>query len=122
MKVGFARDLAEKTVKRLRDSGLINDARYAAMLAADMQERKLYPKRRIAMALREKGFSSQDIEDALCNLPDAEEQQALDLLRKKRYKKTSDPAMREKAFGMLGRYGFSYAVSRRAWDLLEEDL
>ena len=121
IKAGFERELATQTVSRLVQSGLINDVRYASMLAADMQERKLYPKRRIAMALRDKGFSSHHIEEALSALSDDEEKQALELLRKKRYNKVSDSAVRERALGMLARYGFSYAVSKRAWELLDEE-
>ena len=81
---GIERTLAQETVYRLCESGLINDERYAMMMARDMQERKLYPKRRIAMALREKGFSSEIISLAVDALPDEEEEQALALLQKKR--------------------------------------
>lgn len=115
------RSLAEETVEKLVSCGLINDERYALMLATDMQNRKLYPKRRIGMALREKGFSSVDIETALANLPDEEEQQALEFLIKKRYNIKNDPTKREKALAMLARYGFSYAVSKRALDRLEDE-
>lgn len=121
-RAGISRDLAEQSVSRLVDSGLIDDARYALRLARDMQERKLYPKRRIAMALREKGFCAQDIEQAVEQLSDEEEQQALELLRKKRYNDIREPAKREKALAMLARYGFSYTVSKRAIDrLVDQD-
>lgn len=116
---GIDKTLAEATVARLCESGLIDDARYAAALARDMSERKLYPKRRVAMALREKGFSAEDIEQALEKLDAQEAQQALELLYKKRYNGKSDAKSKEKALAMLARYGFSYAVSKQAlsmWD------
>lgn len=114
------RALAEATVARLVESGLIDDQRYAEMLARDMSTRKLYPKRRIAMALREKGFDSDTIDEALLQLSCEEEQQALELLRKKGYNGAADYAKREKTLAMLARYGFSYAAARRAMVLWEE--
>ncbi len=119
---GIARDRATATVERLVQSGLIDDKRYALMLARDLTARKLYPKRRVAMALREKGFDSDTIVEILSKLPEEEEQQALELLRKKRYNGASDRKQREKTMAMLARYGFSYAASQRAMALREEEL
>ncbi len=118
---GFDRILSQQAVDRLCDAGLIDDERCAAMLARDMRERKLYPKRRIAMALREKGFCAPVIEAALNALPDSDEQQALELLYKKRYNGADDRGQREKALGMLARYGFSYSVSRHALEEWEKE-
>ena len=117
---GIEKELARTTVERLSESGLIDDARYAAALARDMSERKLYPKRRIGMALREKGFDSATIEAVLYEIEDKEEQQALELLCKKRYNKTDDARKREKALAMLARYGFSYAAAKRALAWFDE--
>lgn len=120
-RVGFDHVLAEITVNRLVDIGLIDDIRYAGMLARDMSTRKMYPKRRIAMVLREKGFHSDIIDEILLQLPPEEEQQALELLRKKGYNGAADYVTREKALAMLARYGFSYATARRALALWEEE-
>ncbi len=117
---GVEKNLAEQTVSRLCESGLIDDARYASALARDMSERKCYPPRRVAMALREKGFSAEVIEQAIEKMNVEEEQQALELLRKKRYNGKSDPKLREKAMGMLARYGFSYAAAKKALALWDE--
>ena len=118
---GIDKDLAAQTVARLQESGLINDERYAAMLARDMSARKLYPPRRIAMALKEKGFDAETVAQAIEQLDVEEEQQALELLRKKGYNGTDDAAKRQKALGMLARFGFSYATAKRALTLLEEE-
>lgn len=121
---GIEKNLADTTVARLCESGLIDDARYAAALARDMSERKLYPKRRIAMVLREKGFAAEIVEQAVKKLDSEESQLALELLYKKRYNGKSNVKAREKALAMLARYGFSYAVSRQAlamWDAENEE-
>ncbi len=119
--VGIAKELAAQTVARLQESGLIDDERYAAMLARDMSARKLYPPRRIAMALKEKGFDADTVAAALEQLDVQEEQQALELLRKKGYNGTDDAVKRQKALGTLARFGFSYAIAKRALALLEEE-
>ncbi len=119
-RAGTDRTVAEQTVMRLRESGLIDDERYATTLARDLQERKLYPKRRIAMALREKGFSSEIVSLAVDSLSDEEEEQALSLLHKKRIFMIEDPKQREKVLAMLSRYGFSYAVASRALSRLND--
>ncbi len=113
-RAGIDRELARRTVSRLTESGLIDDTRYATMLARDMSERKLYPKRRIAMALREKGFTPAAVVEALLQIDDKEEQQALELLKKKRYNGLHEPAGKQKALAMLARYGFSFSAAKRA--------
>ena len=118
---GIDSTLAEETVFQLRESGLINDARLAYRVAEDLQNRKLYPKRRIRINLMDKGFSREDIDNALAQLPDDEEKQALELLAKKRYNGNGDARMREKALAMLSRYGFSYTVLKRAIERFETE-
>ncbi|MBR5134787.1 MAG: regulatory protein RecX [Clostridia bacterium] len=119
-RAGISRELAQETVSRLEQSGLIDDERYAAALARDMSQRKLYPKRRIAAALREKGFSSEAIENALSELVEEDEKQALELLIKKGYNGKSEAVSYEKWLAKLARYGFSYGASKRAFDLWDE--
>ena len=85
-----------------------------------MSQRKLYPKRRIAAALREKGFSSEAIENALSELVEEDEKQALELLIKKGYNGKSEAVSYEKWLAKLARYGFSYGASKRAFDLWDE--
>jgi len=120
--VGFGREYAEQAADRLCESGLIDDFRYAAMLARDMSVRKLYSKRRIAMALKEKGFENEAIDEAILQIPAEDVQQALELLRKKRYNKMTVPTSRDKLLAMLARYGFSYNTSRHALELYEEEI
>ncbi len=118
---GIDKELAVATVARLVDSGLIDDVRYATMLARDMSARKLYPTRRIRMALREKGFDADTIDEAVAQLDAQEEQQALEFLRKKGYNGADDPAKREKVLAQMARYGFSYAAAKRAMALFDEE-
>ncbi|MBQ9414602.1 MAG: regulatory protein RecX [Clostridia bacterium] len=118
---GFSGERAAAVVERLQEVGLIDDRRYATILATDMTERKLYPRRRVEMALHEKGFSSEIIAEVVAGLPDKEAEQALELLYKRRYNGNRDEKARKKALGMLARYGFSYTASRKALELWEQD-
>ncbi len=121
MHADFERVFAEEAANRLCESGLIDDYRYAAMLARDMSARKLYSKRRVAMALKEKGFESDVIDEAILQIPAEDIQQALELLQKKRYNKMTVSTSRDKLLAMLARHGFSYSTSRRALELYEEE-
>lgn len=118
----FSRDVAEEAALRLCRNGLIDDVRYASALARDMSARKLYSKRRIVMALKEKGFDNETVEEVILQIPEEDVQQALELLRKKRYNKLTVSSSRDKLLAMLARYGFSYGTSRRALSLWEEEL
>ena len=121
VRADFERTVAEQVSEQLCENGLIDDWRYAAMLARDMSERKLYSKRRIAMALKEKGFESDVIDEAVSQIPAEDVQQALELLRKKRYNKMTVSTSRDKLLAMLARYGFSYSASRQALELYEAE-
>ncbi len=118
---GFPRDAAEREVRRLCDAGLIDDERTAGRIARDLASRKLYPRRRIVLALRDRGFSAETAERAAEALPDDEVQQALALLRRKRYNGNMDFSDRQKALGALARYGFSYGAAKEAIERLGED-
>ncbi len=121
VRAGFGREIAQSTAEELAAGGLIDDGAYARRLAADMASRKFYPNRRIAIALSEKGFSGQTVRLAVDGLPDNETDRALELLRKKRYNNLSDAAVRQKALGMLSRYGFSYSDAKAAAEALAEE-
>lgn len=119
-RAGIARELARETVERLASYGIVDDERCAAILARSLCTRKHYPRRRIAATLKEKGFSSETIENALCELPEEDTQQALELLIKKGYNGKSDLAARDKMLAKLARYGFSYSTAKKAMALYEE--
>lgn len=106
---GFSRESAEYAAEYLAGAGYINEAESAVLLARDMAEKKLYGARRIAAALREKGFSA----EAVCAAADETD---VDFARicAKRIEKMGGRELfaaretKQKAVAALLRYGFSY--------------
>ena len=112
---GFSREAAEYACEYLAESGYINEAESAKLLARDMAEKKLYGARRIAAALFEKGFSREAISAA-------EDEVDVDFaaICAKRIAKMGgrelfvSPETKKKAVAALLRYGFSYEDIKEA--------
>ncbi len=118
------RDTADETVAYLRELGLLNDATYARRLARDCRLRRLFSRYRTVQELCAHGIARETAAFAVDDV-DAEEelvewQQALALLRKKRYNASDDPAVRQRGDQLLLRYGYSRDAARAAWRALED--
>ena len=114
-----APDTAAAVVERLRQVGLLDDARYAARLARSLSEGKHYPRRRIEQELRHRGISSVLVQEVVSELGGEDFEQALALLQKKYYNKLDDPDSRRRVVAALARQGFSYGAIRRAMDEMD---
>jgi regulatory protein len=81
-----------------KEYGFINDAEYAHHLAKDLQNLKKYGKRRIIAELKKRGISSENIDAAICELSDGEEEALFPLIERKLggnfEKKSIDKAIR----------------------------
>lgn len=75
-------DLPEIT-EFLKEFGLLNDGEYAKRLARDLQNLKKLGKRRIVGELKAKGISGENLENAIMELEDEEENALLPLLERK---------------------------------------
>lgn len=111
-------EVAASVVDRLREVGLLDDARYAVRLARHLSEYKQYPRRRIEQELRHRGIDPATVSDAVAALGGEDFEQALALLEKKYYNKLSTPEDRRRVTAALARRGFSYGAIRRAMDAL----
>ena len=87
-------ELARETVERLKRAGLLNDGAYARRLARDMVERRHFSRRRTLQELTARGLDRETAEEAVEELEPDDAEQALELLRKKRYNELSDPDTR----------------------------
>lgn len=112
---GFSREAAEEACDFLAESGYINEAKNAALLAQDMAEKKLYGAKRISAALYEKGFGKETISEALAEL-DVDFAEICRARIKKMGGKVlfAAPETKQKAVAALLRYGFSYDDIRAA--------
>ena len=67
----------------LKEYGFLNDGEYAKRLARDLQNIKKFGRRRIVQELKSRGIDGEDLDGALAELSDAEEDALLPLVRKK---------------------------------------
>ena len=67
----------------VKEYGFVNDAEYSLHLAKDLQNLKKYGKRRIISELKNRGISSENIDMALLELADDEEDTLFPLVEKK---------------------------------------
>lgn len=111
-------EIAAAVVDRLREVGLLDDARYAVRLARHLAEQKQYPRRRIEQELRHRGIDPATAADAVSALDGDDLQQALALLEKKYYNKLKTTEDRQRVTAALARRGFSYGAIRGAMERL----
>ena len=115
-------ELARETVERLERAGLLNDGAYARRLARDMVERRQFSRRRTLQELTARGLDRETAEEAVEELEPDDAEQALELLRKKRYNELSDPDTRRRAASALARAGFGWDAVRCAMERRREEL
>ena len=123
----IGKTLVELVIRRLKDQGYLNDAKYAATYSSFRRDNEKFGRRRVLTELKLKGVHGEVIEQAI----DAafaevdEEKQAREYLRRKRLKKPDNKKDAARIFRQLIRAGFgAKTVFRilRKWDVDEEML
>ncbi len=123
----IGKTLVELVVRRLKDQGYLNDAKYAAAYSAFRRVNEKYGRRRIITDLKTKGVVGEVLEKAV-NESFAEvdeEKQAREYLHRKRLKKPADQKQAARVFRQLMRAGFgSKTIFKilRNWDVDDETL
>ena len=117
-KKGYLPDVCDYVAERMKEYGFLDDGAYAAAYAEHAISRK--GKKLIAMELRQKGVSEEEIETALEGL-EGEEESAKNLLEKYLRGKTPDKKTLQKAFSYLIGKGFGYETARAALGSLAEE-
>lgn len=123
----IGKTLIELVVRRLKDQGYLNDAKYAASFSALRRDNEKFGRRRIVTELKVKGVQSdvldKAVEDAFADVND--EKQAREYLRRKRLQKPKDKKQAARIFRQLMRAGFGskaiFSILRK-WDVEEEML
>lgn len=119
--------LVDDLINRYISSGLLDDASFARAKTATLR-RQGKSQRMIEAKLTAKGLMKTDIVTALQESDaegDAEFDAALALTRKKklgkfRLRASSDPDISRKDMAVLGRAGFSYAIARKALNVMDD--
>lgn len=107
IRAGADRDDLPPIIAFLKEYGFLNDKEYAKGLARDLQNLKKLGRHRIISELKVKGISGEDLEEALLELREDEEDELLPLLERKLggdfEKKSIDRAIR---YFIYRGYGF----------------
>lgn len=114
---GYVEPCVNAVVERLRENGLIDDARYARRMA-EVQSNKPVGLYAFKRRLRAKGISDEDAEEALTAFDDAQQQEAAKAAAERLYRKYQGLPERE------ARAKLSQALARRGfgWDAIESAL
>lgn len=101
--------LVELIIRRLKDQGYLNDAKYAVAYSALRRDNERLGRRRVITDLKIKGVHAEVIDKAIdstfCEVDD--EKQAREYLRRKRLKKPQDKKQAARIFRQLMRAGFA---------------
>lgn len=114
-------EIAQETVDRLEEMGLLDDDALALRWAGDLSRRKCYPRRRVEQELTVRGFDRDTARRAAEELETEDHTLALALLHKKYYNKMTTEDGRRKTAAALARYGFSSQAVRYALEHWETE-
>ena len=112
----------DATIERLKELGLLNDARYAQRFVETRLAAKPLSKRHLREQLKGHGISDADMEEALASVDaDAEEERANTIALKfwQQFRSLDPEKRRERIFSRLLARGFSYDVARKAYENAE---
>jgi regulatory protein len=119
--------LVELIIRRLKDRGYLNDAKYAATFSSFRRDNQKFGRRRVITDLKAKGIHGEIIEKAVNEVYDevSEENQARNYLARKRIQKPTDQKQSARIFRNLLRAGFGsktiFGILKK-WDVEDEVL
>jgi regulatory protein len=119
---GVEDDVAQATIFRLQEAGLVNDLDFAKAWATSRHDFKKISKRIIAGELRQKGVTQEQIDEALDGIDDESEYRAAFDLGFKKYNTMSRLAPEvqvRRIQSLLARKGFGFSIITRVLRELE---
>lgn len=123
----FGRTLVELIIRRLKDQGYLNDAKYAATYSSLRRDNEKFGRMRVITDLKAKGVHGEVIDHAVSTTYDEvnEEKQARAFLHRKRVTKPQDQKQAARIFRLLTRAGFrakAIFTILKKWDVDDETL
>src|SRR2546423_6732260 len=123
----IGKTLVELVIRRLKDQGYLNDAKYAATYSTLRRDNEKFGRRRVVTELKARGVHGEVIDKAVDEtfVEVNEEKQAREFLRRKRLQKPRDNKDTARIFRQLMRAGFEaktiFGILLK-WDIDEETL
>src|SRR5581483_6604885 len=119
--------MIELVIRKLKDQGYLNDARYAASFSSYRRDNEKFGRMRVITDLKAKGVHSEVIDKAIESTFDEvdEEQQPRAYLKRKRLQKPKAQKQAARVFRQLTRAGFrseTIFTILKKWDVDEEML
>jgi regulatory protein len=123
----YGQTLVELVIRRLKDRGYLNDAKYAASYSSFRRDNERFGRMRVITDLKTKGVHGEVIEKAIADTYDEvnDEKQAREYLRRKRLVKPKDQKQAARVFRQLLRAGFGFKTIfgiLKKWDVDAETL
>jgi len=123
----YGQTLVELVIRRLKDRGYLNDAKYAAAYSSFRRDNERFGRMRVITDLKTKGVHGEVIEKAIADTYDEvnDEKQAREYLRRKRLVKPKDEKQAARVFRQLLRAGFGFKTIfgiLKKWDVDAETL
>lgn len=123
----YGKTLVELVIRKLKDQGYLNDAKYAAAYSSFRRDNERFGRRRVITDLKIKGVHSDVIDQAVDSAYDgvSEERLAREYLRRKNLVKPKDQKQSARIFRRLIRAGFGAKTIfniLKKWDVDEETL
>jgi regulatory protein len=123
----YGKTLMELVIRKLKDQGYLNDARYAAVYSSYRKENEKFGRRRVVTDLKIKGVHGDVVETAVGSVYNEvdDEKQAREYVSRKRLKKPKDKKETARIFRNLMRAGFaSKTIFKilKTWDVDEETI
>ena len=123
----FGQTLVELIIRKLKDQGYLNDAKYAAAYSSFRRDNEKFGRMRVVTDLKIKGVHGDVIDQAVSAAFDEvnEEKQARAYLRRKRLAKPIDQKQTARIFRQLVRAGFrskTIFTILKKWDVDDETL
>jgi regulatory protein len=123
----FGQTLVELIIRRLKDQGYLNDAKYAATYSSLRRDNEKFGRIRVITDLKAKGVHGEVIDQAVSTTYDEvnDERQARAFLDRKRVKKPQDQKQAARIFRLLTRAGFrakTIFTILKKWDVDDETL
>ena len=123
----FGKTLVELIIRRLKDQGYLNDAKYAAAFSSFRRDNEKFGRMRVVTDLKVKGVHGDVIEQAVSDAFDEvnDEKQARAYLQRKRLAKPKDQKQTARIIRHLMRAGFrskTIFTILKKWDVDEETL
>ena len=123
----YGKTLVELVIRKLKDQGYLNDAKYAEVYSSFRRDNEKFGRRRVITDLKATGVHGEVVDKAVGAVYDEvnEEKQARSYLHRKRLQKPTNQKEAARIFRQLMRAGFGaktiFAILKK-WGLDEETL